>query len=469
MATKQYNTNRRTESTGLMNIIKNLISGKTNDQRRPQRVSQKTIDNMDDLKQNLHPTNIGRALGRKTAGMFMDMFKSDDKKDNVKGRKGRAKETKENKTNNPLYTKVSEGADKPVRKNDTLSDVFSKIYNLLKINTEDNRKKYQLEKNFGEEKEDEREKRHLELLKAISGLTGGGTVTQVVGEKKGDLFGNLLNSVKGMIENFKKLLGPLLEFAKDVGKNGLKMLGKLANLLTGSKLLSVLGKISMGLSLALFSSDLNANEAEDLAAKQELGPTITPGVRKQFSRGEIEQFVKHKEWFNNDKLKNREAGFPGADRETLQQWLTDNPNPKSLYMPDEKRNVQKSVDRSVSRIQAQSKQNGSNDAGSTSTATPTLSPKAITASPLPGSSSSSTSPSYFNEPSESSKRYQSAFQNQFQQEGMGVGKRSIMFNNPTTVVTGDTKVQSIDVEESAPVRIDDPTLKHIQERNLRRF
>ena len=492
MATNQYITNRRTQSTGLMDVVRNLISGTTNYQRnanyqrRPQRISQRTIENMDDLKQNFHPTNIGRALGRKTAGMFMNMFRGDDKKDSVKGKKGRAKETKENKKNDPLYTKVSEGSDKPVRKNDSLSDVFSKIYNLLKLNAEDNRKKYQLEKNFGKEKEDEREKRHLELVEAISGLTGGRTVTQVKEKKKENTFGDILESVKRMIENFKKILAPLLEFAKDVGKTGLKMLGKLLGLLTSSKLLSVLSKISMGLSLALFSGDLNANEAEDLAEKQKMAPTITPGVRKQFSRNEIDLFVKQKESFNDDKLKDREAGFPGADRSTLQKWLDDNPNPKSSYLPDKERNTQRAVDRSSRRIQAaqeeQFYQDELKDAGLTPTATP-VAPKtdrstkrmqaAIeeqfyqeevksakltpTATPIPPV------------PSGSTKRMQAAIEEQFYQEEVAAAKRSITINSPKTVVAGDTKVQSLNVEESAPVRIDDPTLKHIQERNLRRF
>jgi hypothetical protein len=442
---------------------------------------------MEDLKQNFHPTNIGRALGRKTAGMFMNMFKGDDKKDNVKSRRSRAKEVNDNKKNNPLYTKISEGTDKPVRKNDSLSDVFSKIYNLLKLNTEDNRKKNQLEKNFGKEKEDEREKRHLELVKAISGLTGGGgTVTKVGEKEKGNFFGDLLNSVKDMIRRFKMLLAPLLEFAKDVGKSGLKMLGKLIGLLTGSKLFSILSKISGGLSLALFSGDLNANEAEDLAEKQKMAPTISPGVRKQFSRNEIDLFVKEDKFFNDDKLKDREAGFPGADRPTLQKWLDDNPNPKSLYIPDEKINVQRSVDRSSRRMQADQEeqfyQEERMDAGLPRTATP-VPPRAVGSSKrvqaaiaekfyqdeVKAAGLAPTATPTAPAPDRSSKRVQAAIAEQFYQDEVAAAKRSVTINSPKTVVGGDTKVQSLNVEESAPVRIDDPTLKHIQERNLRRF
>lgn len=488
MATRQYNNTRRTQATGLADIIRTLISGTTNYQRnvnyqrRPQRISQRTIENMEDLKQNFHPTNIGRALGRKTAGMFINMFKSSDK---VGAKKGRTRETKENKKDNPLYTKVSEGADKPVRKNDTLSDVFSKIYNILKLNTEDNRKRYQIDKNFAEEKEDEREKRHLEMVRAISGLTGGSIVTKVEEKKKENTFSNILDSVKKMIENFKKLLEPLLEFAKDVGKDGLKKLGKLIRLLNKTPLLSVLGKISMGLSLALFSSDLNANEAEDLAEKQKMAPTITPGVRKQFSRNEIDLFAKHDEWFNDDKLKDRAAGFPGADRETLKQWLNDNPDPKALYLPDEKKDIQRAVDRSSRRIQANQEEQLYQEEVRASRITPSsaspVSPNLTKEIPqlqeptLSGLAEepSSTTPTMATPvppaPNRSGRRIQAAIEEQFYQGEVEAAKRSITINSPKTVVTGDTKPQSIDVEESAPVRIDDPTLKHIQERNLRRF
>ena len=100
MATRQYNNTRRTQATGLADIIRTLISGTTNYQRnvnyqrRPQRISQRTIENMEDLKQNFHPTNIGRALGRKTAGMFINMFKSGDKVGAKKAEQERQKKTR---------------------------------------------------------------------------------------------------------------------------------------------------------------------------------------------------------------------------------------------------------------------------------------------------------------------------------------------------------------------------------------
>lgn len=442
---------------------------------------------MDDLKQNFHPTNIGRALGRKTAGMFMNMFKGDDKKDNVKSRRSRAKEVNDNKKNNPLYTKISEGTDKPVRKNDSLSDVFSKIYNLLKLNTEDNRKKYQLEKNFGKEKEDEREKRHLELVKAISGLTGGGTVTKVGEKEKGNFFGDLLNSVKRMIEDFKKILGPLLDFTKMIGKAGFKALTSFLSLLGTSGVLAFLFPAAIVVALKL----LGDKQAEDIKNNPDdprwKDSPYARVVRKEFeSKKEAADFnIRRNATVINRRgiegLVNSKATDAalmtqtGATRDKLKEWLKDHPETTARWQgpvrDDSGQIVMEAANYEDAKIIKPDRSGGL----TTSTAR--------TAGSAPGASSS-ISPSYFKEPPKiqestvtptapapdrSSKRVQAAIAEQFYQDEVAAAKRSVTINSPKTVVGGDTKVQSLNVEESAPVRIDDPTLKHIQERNLRRF
>lgn len=485
MATRQYNNTRRTQATGLADIIRTLISGTTNYQRRPQKVSEKTIENMEDLKQNFHPTNIGRALGRKTAGMFINMFKSDDK---VGAKKGRTREIKENKKNNPLYTKVAEGADKPVRKNDTLSDVFSKIYNILKLNIEENRKQYQLDKNFAEEKEDERENRHKELVKAISGLTGGSMVTKVEEKKKENTFSNILDSVKKMIENFKKQLEPLLEFAKDIGKNGFKYLSKFLSLLGNPALLSFLLPVAAASALLWLiknaREEIEANPYDPKFknvpyAMQLRGEAKTSGeaaqrniaeVKRQVGRTTVKQLV--------------EANLPeaqyqrelGASKSELSNWLATTKDKPGASWQAPVRDASGQITTRAGPVGDDLRVSPAELSGLTPTT-------ARTTSMAPGSTSS-ISPDYFKEspsttptmatpvppaPNRSGRRIQAAIEEQFYQEEVKAAKRSITINSPKTVVTGDTKAQSIDIEESAPVRIDDPTLKHIQERNLRRF
>jgi len=262
-------------------------------------------------------------------------------------------------------------------------EVLNKMLSFMQKNREDDLKRKQISMSFEEEKQSEEQRRHNEFLKVLKDYTSlsGGT-TMVKKEEDGGFLDTIksmlktaIDSVKNMIENFKILLAPLLEFAKDVGISGLKILGKLIGLLTGSKLFSVLSKISGGLSLALFSGNAgDPDEAKKLAEKQEMAPYISPGVRKQFSRNEIDLFVKENKFFDDDKLKDRKAGFPGADRPTLQKWLDDNPNPNSLYIPDKEKDIQRPVDTPSVRIQTDKEkqlyQNEKKDAGSTPTATP---------------------------------------------------------------------------------------------------
>jgi hypothetical protein len=263
-------------------------------------------------------------------------------------------------------------------------EVLNKMLSFMQKNREVDLKRKQTSMSFEEEKQSEEQRRHNEFLKVLKDYTslGGGT-TMVKKEEDGGFLDTIksmlktaIDSVKNMIENFKILLAPLLEFAKDVGISGLKILGKLIGLLAHpkSKLFSVLSKLSGLLSLATFSNDLNANNDADLAEKQKMAPTVTPGVRKQFSRNEIDLFVKENKFFDDDKLKDRKAGFPGADRPTLQKWLDDNPNPNSLYIPDKEKDIQRPVDTPSVRIQTDKEkqlyQNEKKDAGSTPTATP---------------------------------------------------------------------------------------------------
>lgn len=485
MATRQYNNTRRTQVTGLTDIIRNLISGTANRQRRPERVSEKTIENMEDLKQNFHPTNIGRALGRKSVGLIGDTIGAIGKKagDLFKNKTGRTKEVKENKKNNPLYTKVSEGSDKPVRKNDSLSDVLSKIHNLLKLNVQNNRKQHEIEKNFAKEKEDERELRHKELLKALGGLTGGvSTVTKVESEKKGSFFGDLLKNVGDMLENFKKILGPLLDFVQSVGKDLLLNLVKflrsplfgvfLGPLLLAGSLLALADIIkkelqSQTVDLATERGGQKAGEAmkkvqitKDMIESLPEGSTERAQMEQEMLKQEeeVQKNVVKKQAIAEKYLKNK--GYSKFDKTMLgikygEEYKKDKNGeeaPQSL-IKEANAFAEKELEKNVDLPKGVTPSKAGAGRGMIS---PIIS-EAPTATPAPPSSD------------RSSRRVQAAIEEQFYQEEVKAAKRSITINSPKTVVAGDTKAQSIDIEESAPVRIDDPTLKHIQERNLRRF
>jgi hypothetical protein len=518
MATRQYNKTARTQTTGLSKLIENLIStGTLSGQRRPKRISDRTVDNMEDLRQNFHPTNIGQALGRKAAGMFMNMFKGDDKKNNVKGKKGRAKEAKENKKNNPLYTKVAEGNERPVRNNDSLSDVLGKIHNLLKLNIERTRKEHRLEKNFAKEKEDEREKRHQELVKAIGGLTGG-TATKVEEKGKNNLFGSLIDNVMKAFEDFKKLFEPLLDFARIIKKTGFETLSRFLAVIGTDAMLAFLLPAAAAAALLWLANknkeEIEANpndpkfknnpyamtlrgEAKSLA---EAGKRNENELKLQVPRNQIDDAVKA-----NLPKEDYEQIY-GATKEVLQTWLDKSKDEKGAKWQKPVRNEKGQITTKAGPVGSDLRVSAVELSGQTTET-------ARTAGSAPGSYSS-VSPDYLNPapeiakppvvdrsarriqatqeeqfyqeevkaanlkptaeptppaPDRSSKRLQAAIEEQFYQDEVKAAKRSVTINSPKTVVGGSTQVQSLNIEESAPVRIDDPTLKHIQERNLRRF
>ena len=63
--------------------------------------------------------------------------------------------------NNAFYTTISEGQEQRLKRGDGLANIFAKIYNLLKAQQEENKKRYELEQDFAREKEDEAKRKSM--------------------------------------------------------------------------------------------------------------------------------------------------------------------------------------------------------------------------------------------------------------------------------------------------------------------
>lgn len=74
----------------------------------------------------------------------------------------------------PLFSSVSSGKVMPLRTGDTVTDVTAKLYNLLKATYDRKVKNREIESIFQEHTERERERRHQELLKVLSGYKPNG-------------------------------------------------------------------------------------------------------------------------------------------------------------------------------------------------------------------------------------------------------------------------------------------------------
>ena len=83
------------------------------------------------------------------------------------------------KQDNSQYTSIGSKQVKPLKQNDSVADILAKIYNFMVKAHEEEVKHYELEKEFREEQKAEDERRHKELLKALTGTTTAPTATPV--------------------------------------------------------------------------------------------------------------------------------------------------------------------------------------------------------------------------------------------------------------------------------------------------
>jgi GH24 family phage-related lysozyme (muramidase) len=74
-----------------------------------------------------------------------------------------------------LKLKFSGSTPEPVKKGDSIADALGKVFTLIKTKNEYNQKNKELQNNFKEEKESEQQKRHDEIISAITGGKPKGT------------------------------------------------------------------------------------------------------------------------------------------------------------------------------------------------------------------------------------------------------------------------------------------------------
>lgn len=164
----------------------------------------------------LATTVLGRAMGR--SSQDIDYFS------NRKGKKGSfigntfwgalsllVGKRKDEEDDDPYHTKIGSGNQRPVQRDDAIADVFAKVYNALDRMFEQEKVFKEIHENFREEQHLEEERRHKELIEA---LTGQKPTASPVEKKEG---GGLLSMLKGLVDSFMgqftglmTLLAPLL-------------------------------------------------------------------------------------------------------------------------------------------------------------------------------------------------------------------------------------------------------------------
>jgi len=257
-------------------------------------IKDKTKAKLTGLKEKFDPMNISRMVGGRLGAYAYGKLAGRSEEDMAYFAGTRRRSSVNSDAlgitpvkNDPLISKVSDGENRPVKKGEGLSTIMARIFNLLKRQILEEKQQNEIAKNFEEEQEDERERRHKELLDALKNL-GGGTATS---EKKGKSFlERIIEIVKKMLTKIFEKIKPLLKFLKSLQKlSG----GAGALLEAGASLAKRMG----GKKLALIALALDAasdgtvgpaaNEREDRAQTDPYHQSVLNNQTAMFKRGEI--------------------------------------------------------------------------------------------------------------------------------------------------------------------------------------
>jgi hypothetical protein len=282
MATIQdYREARRTGQISLTNLIARNIAEGEGFGSVGKAISQKIKARGTRIKEAFDPLNIasmlvGRTkLGTAILGRMMGRSAEDIQ---YFARKGAGRDA----AYDPFFAR-SPRSLQPVRQNESMADIYAKLYALIKKQIEEENKRKEINENFREEREMEDERRHKQLLVAIRGK---GKATPVA-KKEG---GGLLDLIKGLFGQLKSgllwLFAAVTPLIAMLGK-GLMAIFE-AMLAAGKSLLSFLASPA-GFITAIATAQIAAalkgtsdveTKIEKAAEKGDIG-TVTTEVMKR--------------------------------------------------------------------------------------------------------------------------------------------------------------------------------------------
>lgn len=484
-----YQRANRLKNVGLGRLmVDRIVQGQGVGRSIKSAISDKTTAKFTRMKEKFDPMNIGRAMGGRLGAYAIGKMTGRREEDiaHFTGTRVRASSMEAMKVN-PLVTKVSDGAQGKMKKNDGLADVMARIYNLIKSNIKEQKDERKIEKNLAVSKERERDKWHKELVEAITGMGGGPQTASPEKGKKGGFF----DAIQKMIEDFmkplieslskwKELLAPLTEFLGFLGKNAISALARLAGFLVSplGLALIVAGASIVGL-LALLKADtdpeattkgiINAGSAdggmaESIVAATEASDENAVQAKKNNLLAERDSSEKSLvPWKDSDLQKKylekigwdektgttkdeRSSGAIGIDEtgKLVYKKTTATPLPAGVT-PSTAGGGRGSA--SAAAVDPRRVDGSSVESSATAEPTATAS---LTASPMPAA------------PAETGTRVQSAIS---QNNAMALDQNtssSVMIDNSNTVnAGGGTPPPAISMDSSVMVRTDDPTLQNI--------
>jgi hypothetical protein len=255
------------------------------------------VSSDDKIGKRINPDKITKSIEKMTGNAEVDA--TTKTKQNTVANKSIIPDTLEN-IQTALHTKVSEGqSTQLMRKGDGVATILSKLFLFLKKSHQEETKRYEIENNFHEQRQKEKQKWHDELIYAITGSNVGGTTVVKVGEEKtedsllskiGKFVLDIIDGTLKGIDRFFKGLKPLLGFLTTIGAG---ILGALASFLLSPLGLTLLTLFTVGALATMISHYLTKWAREEMPdLKQEtlerIGNELVTGDDKVImSRAEL--------------------------------------------------------------------------------------------------------------------------------------------------------------------------------------
>jgi hypothetical protein len=263
-----YRNAARTRGFGITSLIaKHLSSGESFGSSVKGAIGDKFKARMTGFKEKFDPINIGKAIGGNLGAAIMGRVTGRSTQDMNYFTGLRAKQKGETatlqqrieptlqadtKNKDPMHSKVSDNSKARVKKGDSLADVLTKLYNLIKRISEDDVKRLELEKNTLQEKDAEK----LKFLQNLANLLGN-----TDGKKDS-------KSTKEEEESKSTMMG----FIGAFGTGARAILGRLAGFLLGPFGIALLGVASFA-ALAIILGDYLQDWAKGVSNMKQRTPT----------------------------------------------------------------------------------------------------------------------------------------------------------------------------------------------------
>ena len=244
-----------------------------------------------DIRKKFDFINIGKAIGGNLGAAIMGRLTGRSTEDmnyftglRAKSKVGtatlqqRLEPTLQSETTNrdPMHSKVSDNSRARVKKGDSLADVLTKLYNLIKRISDDDIKRLELDKNFTKEKDAEKLK-FLENLATLLGKSKEPT-TKKVEEKKN-------SALEDTVEGILKILSEIVEFIRaDKIASKLASVVRSAMPLIGTALLSALPAAILAAPALMAGANKDEIDADPNNSKFD-GIPYAEKVRKNLKEG----------------------------------------------------------------------------------------------------------------------------------------------------------------------------------------